>query len=933
MKKLLFLIVASLCLFACEKGPEEIPVTSFSLSQPTADLLVGESLQLKAIILPSNATDQSVVWATSAPSVATIGDNGLLSAVGIGICTITASCGEKKDRCVVTVKSPIVEVSSVELDKTEITLTEEEVALLSATVKPDDATDKTVAWQSSDEGIASVADGKVKAIKPGMAIISASAGHQSAHCKVLVVAKIIPVESITLDKDVLTLQEGELSVLTATVKPDDATDKTVQWSCSDEGIASVENGIVKALKPGTAIVTATAGQHSAECKVQVSAKAIPVESITLDKSILTMQEEESKLLTATVKPDNATDKTVQWSSSDTQVVTVDEGRVTSVKEGKATITAKAGNKTATCEVTVKKKVVEVASVTLDRQELQLKKGEEATLTATVSPEDATDSSVSWSSSAGDVASVDQQGKVKALKSGTAVITATAGEMSATCEVTVTTPVESVSLDRNHVTLYKDETVTLHASVSPSDADTQTVLWSSSNSAVATVSEGFVQAVNAGSATITATAGEKSASCVVTVEWVDLEGLYANAAPELKNGDHVLASNPYVEQFLTEVNYPDKNLTFTKILDYYGGFDGVNLTWDNWASDWPDGDKPNSYSIRWIPKDGEGAYTLTLSDSRGWKVSSSIPSGKAYADITNLVPNDSYHYKVSTVSGSVKVQGNFTTYGNIHQVFFKTKCRNARDLGGWQTENGKTVKYRKVYRGGRMNDRWDTMLSNAGKQEVLDEGIGAELELRGSDDYLTTPAVAGLDHCHPCIEEGGKNMLGVSKPSAKNCAKWLKYDQGRTDITDVKSYQPTAEEYIAFQDAYKAKTKECFEFVYNSVRAGKGVYFHCSLGRDRTGTMAVLILGVLGVREGDISKEYELTYFAPVGFSVSSSDKASNPIPVYYNDRTHWVYSDIVPYFWSLSTDGTFRSGVENYLVNVAHVSQQDVNDFRSLMLE
>jgi hypothetical protein len=102
-------------------------------------------------------------------------------------------------------------------------------------------------------------------------------------------------------------------------------------------------------------------------------------------------------------------------------------------------------------------------------------------------------------------------------------------------------------------------------------------------------------------------------------------------------------------------------------------------------------------------------------------------------------------------------------------------------------------------------------------------------------------------------------------------------------------------------------------------------------------MQVLIMGVLGVREGDISKEYELTYFAPIGFSVSSSDEASNPEPIFKNDRTHWVYSDIVPYFWGLANDGkngeTFAQGVEKYLVEVAGVSKAAIDEFRSLMLE
>ena len=134
-------------------------------------------------------------------------------------------------------------------------------------------------------------------------------------------------------------------------------------------------------------------------------------------------------------------------------------------------------------------------------------------------------------------------------------------------------------------------------------------------------------------------------------------------------------------------------------------------------------------------------------------------------------------------------------------------------------------------------------------------------------------------------------------------------------------------------AYRGKVKELFEFCLNSIKANKPVYFHCSLGRDRTGTLDIIILGVLGVREGIIAKEYEVTYWAPVGYSVSSSDKASNPEPIFKNTRMAWVYSDIVPYFWELAGSGTFASGVEKYLTEIAGVSKADIDDFRSLMLE
>lgn len=385
-------------------------------------------------------------------------------------------------------------------------------------------------------------------------------------------------------------------------------------------------------------------------------------------------------------------------------------------------------------------------------------------------------------------------------------------------------------------------------------------------------------------------------------------LMAGAAPEFKSGDVLQANSQLTEKFLTEVTYANDKTgqdVKTKIFEYYGGFDGVNLTWDNWATDWPDGDMPCQYSIRWSQDALEsGAMKLHMEDELGWSGDLEIAEGALYVNITNLVPNDKYTYSVTTAGGKVLAQGNFSTKGSLHQVYFlgdpgKNNVkggggRNARDFGGWKTENGKTIKYRKIYRGGRLNEKWSPYPLNAqGEKEVLFEGLGAELDLRGNDDVMFEPAVAGLDHCAPVIEQGGKTML----------------------VSD------------------KAKTKECFMFVYNSVKNNKPVYFHCSLGRDRTGTLGILLLGLLGVREGDIAKEYELTYFAPVGYSVSSSDKKSNTIPTFHNTKNAWVYSDVVPYFWELAGDGTFAQGVEKYLLEVAEVSQDVIDDFKQLMLE
>ena len=129
--------------------------------------------------------------------------------------------------------------------------------------------------------------------------------------------------SIKLDKTALSLAEGESATLTATVSPDNATNKTVTWSSSDKSVATVSSsGKVTAVKAGTAKITAKAGDKTATCTVTVSEKVIAVTSIKLDKTSLSLTEGETATLTATVSPDNATDKTVTWTSSDKSIATV-----------------------------------------------------------------------------------------------------------------------------------------------------------------------------------------------------------------------------------------------------------------------------------------------------------------------------------------------------------------------------------------------------------------------------------------------------------------------------------------------------------------------------------------------------------------------------------------------------------------------------------
>ena len=265
----------------------------------------------------------------------------------LGVCLLLVASCQKEPQP--------VKVTGITVNPTSLSLTEGDSADLTATVSPSNADNQSVTWDSNDKSVATVSNGKVTALKAGSTSITVKSvdGGFTASCAVTVVAKTVDVSSVTLSKSELTLTEGESETITATVKPDDATDKTVSWSSSDPAVATVDGGKITALKEGTATITAKAGDKTASCKVTVEKKVIAVESVELDKTELELTEGGSATLVATVKPDNATDKTVTWSSSDPEIATVDGGVVTAVKGGTATITASAGDKTATCAVTVK----------------------------------------------------------------------------------------------------------------------------------------------------------------------------------------------------------------------------------------------------------------------------------------------------------------------------------------------------------------------------------------------------------------------------------------------------------------------------------------------------------------------------------------------------------------------------------------------------
>ena len=452
-------IFASCFFFACTQKEEEhivIPVESVTISQPTLTLESGKTHYLTASVFPPNATDAEITWTSSNKLVAPVTENGSVTALYEGEAIIYATAGNKRDQCVVTVMASYshVDVASITISESEYYIKKGVTTYLSALVVfADGATSTKVNWSSSNSDIASIESetGLLTAISKGDVTITAERNGKTATCTVLVVEDEggggdVAVTSVTLNQTSITLQHEQSYTLVATVKPDNATNKTVTWSSSEPWLVPVDqNGTVTGYGTWgtiTATITAECGGKTATCKVTVLTNTIAVESITLNKTTYTLKVGESYKLVATVKPDNATDKTVSWSSDNSSVATVDEkGKVSALSEGSAKITAKAGEKTATCQVSVQKNRVPATSVTLNKTSLSLSLGETETLIATVEPSNATET-VSWISSNKEVLTVDANGRVEALKEGTATVTASANlNVFATCSVTVVPAVD------------------------------------------------------------------------------------------------------------------------------------------------------------------------------------------------------------------------------------------------------------------------------------------------------------------------------------------------------------------------------------------------------------------------------------------------------------------------------------------------------------
>lgn len=478
---------------------------SFNGVADEATINLGATETLQVVYNPEDTTDdKTVTWNSTNTDAVTV-DNGVVTAVGEGSSTVTATVGEKVATINYTVRIPL---ESITINGDE-TLSKNEEKTLTVTYNPTNTTDnKTVDWESSNPEIVSIdSTGKITGKKGGTAKITATVGNVKAEKEVKVV---VPIESVSLSGDDSILK-GETKRLTATINPEDTTDdKTITWSSDNENVLFVDqNGQIRGIKEGTANVKAVvAGKETTK---QITVNEIHINSIAIDgDQEFEMIKNQTKNLSVTINPENTTDdKGVVWKTNNEEVARVDnDGKVTALKEGEATITATVGTNETSVKINVKE--IHINSVVINELDDEFTRGDEFKFSATYTPENTTDENktVEWSSSNTDVGTIDQEGNFVALKEGTTKITAKIGNIKAEREVTVI---------ENHVGDFKllqeegevlniGNTQKLVTVVNPENCtDAYTIKYSSSDEAIATVDEnGNVTALKDGKVVITAT---------------------------------------------------------------------------------------------------------------------------------------------------------------------------------------------------------------------------------------------------------------------------------------------------------------------------------------------------------------------------------------------------------------------------------------------
>lgn len=497
------------------------PVNAVVVSPANATVTVGTSLPLGVTVLDPAGKQLAVpvTWLSTNPSVASVSAEGVVTAVAVGTATVAATVEGRSGFGAITV---VAAVGSVAVSPAVAYLdVDEQLQLAAAVADPaGQDLDRTVSWVSSDPAIATIdAAGRLVAKAAGIVTITATVDGKSATAKVTVHVPVAEVEVPAVAK----VDVG--GTLTITATPTDANgvrvDRPVMWTSSDPTVATVDaNGVVRALKPGTATIAARAGTHTSWTTVTV---VTPVTVLSITPATGRFLPGGTVGLVATLRDERGNPIAAgpfEWRSSNPAVATVDaKGVVSFLTEGVVVVTATSGAATATAQFESRIPVATVAVLPLTAT---VPVGKTVSLAAT--PKSAAGKvlarTVVWTSRNPAIATVNG-GTVTAVAVGTATIVATADEGSGTATITVVPPVASITIgNASSQPLHVDSTLQLTATAADASGNPlpgQTVTWTSSDVGVATVTAtGLVTGIGRGTATITASVGSVSATASIRV---------------------------------------------------------------------------------------------------------------------------------------------------------------------------------------------------------------------------------------------------------------------------------------------------------------------------------------------------------------------------------------------------------------------------------
>ncbi len=707
----------------------------------------------------------------------------------------------------------------------------------------------------------------------------------------------IAVTSLRIDPNAIKMDVGKnINLKTRlTIEPSSATNKTITWTSSNASVATVnDNGYVSARTAGTATITAKAHNgKTATCKITVIKPATPVTTykVTLNPnggsvSPTSLSVVAGKKIGSLPTPTRSGYTFKGWYTKATDGTKVSSDTIVN---SNLTIYAQ-WNKTST--------TVAVTKVTLNKPSLSLKVKGTDTLKATIIPSNATNKTITWSSNNTKIATVDKNGKVTAVSKGTATITAKAHNgVAATCKVTVTnsgtptttykvtlnpnggsvsqksinvvagqkvgklpTPtrsgytfkgwftkqsggdkvtsstviksnitiyaqwnktsttvaVTSITLDKNSLNLKEKETYTLKVTIIPSSATDKTITWSSSNTSVATIDKnGKVTGVKAGTATITAKSNNgKAATCKVTVTKQS-----GQTIPPTQSGKSIEIMNSAANDY--KKNIKEKTITDPKtekayIEDIYTKHNcSKNTCW------WPN-NSITTLTGEIKVYDQNNNYLLKIDSSKLANV---------------LIPGNSYYLKNGNTTEHIIVNK------NAYRMIKVDGIPNIRDLGGMSASGG-TIKYGLLYRGSNPN-RNGSVAASVFKQI----GINMIVDLRRDD---TTELKA-------------KKQKEDISPLKDN--KITKVTKG---VNSYPSSRSTG--YKSGDQLNRVAVRYIMERIVN----GNKIYYHCAVGKDRTGTVSYLIGAILGADSNSLLKDYSLSYLSyPKGGDSLHYDKFNN----------------------------------------------------------